>query len=70
MALKEMLGMSDDSSDEGMPMPKKDSYDHEKGFASRLKSALDSGNDRRVKMLLRECIDDALEERGEYETEE
>ena len=36
--------------------------DHYKGFAKRLKSALDSGNDARAKQLLRDCIEEVLGE--------
>lgn len=36
--------------------------DHYKGFAKRLKAALDAGNDARAKQLLRDCIEEVLGE--------
>lgn len=36
--------------------------EHYKGFAKRLKMALDSGNDARAKQLLRDCIEEVLGE--------
>lgn len=49
-------------SEEMTPMEGKPSGDHYKGFAKRLKSALDSGNDARAKQLLRDCIEEVLGE--------
>lgn len=54
-------GSAGGGGDEPEPKPE-GGGDHYKGFAKRLKSALDSGNDARAKQLLRDCIEEVLGE--------
>lgn len=65
MALMDQLGLGGggggDMPDEGTPEGDAKA-EHYKGIAGRLKGALDSGNDARVKQILRDCIEEVLGE--------
>jgi hypothetical protein len=61
--LMDAMGYGGSGSDEMEPREtKSEGGDHYKGFAKRLKMALDSGNDARAKQLLRDCIEEVLGE--------
>lgn len=61
--LMDAMGYGDGGeSSETEPSKSEGRGDHYKGFAKRLKSALDSGNDARAKQLLRDCIEEVLGE--------
>ncbi len=71
MGLMDQLGLpkgdgSADAEYTSADMPKspegEGKSDHYKGIAGRLKGAIDSGNDARVKQILRDCIEEVLGE--------